>query len=83
MTAVFPRRAPLPRLSFPDWLRRELSPVLALLADVRHYLFAPLPPLPPIPVTFGMGTIPVNRADGPQPWGQVPMPVPAERRVTP
>jgi hypothetical protein len=45
-------------LSFPDWLRRELSPVLALLADARHYLFAPLPPLPPITVTFDLGAVP-------------------------
>ena len=68
MTAVITRRASLPRLSARDWLRRELSPVLALLADVRHYLFAPLPPLPPVTVRFDLGTVP--RAPG-FPWDAV------------
>ena len=60
MTLTAPRYAPLPREALDDRLRRWLSPVLALLADMRHYLLAPLPPLPPITVRYGMGTVPVT-----------------------
>jgi hypothetical protein len=69
MSLAVPRHAPLPRLSFGDWLRRELSPVLALIADASHALRTP--PLPPLVVTVSAeshGTIPVTRG---APWETV------------
>ena len=76
MTLVVPRRASLPRLSFRDWLRRELSPVLAWLADTagaysrRRLALAPVP----LPVTTVRDrVIEQVRVEG-CPWGTAAVP---------